>query len=49
MCFVVHKTTSKLECVTMTTLYLAGAKKHQQLTRQEGGFASCFSFGRSDG
>jgi hypothetical protein len=26
MCFVVRKTTSKLECAILTTLYLAGAK-----------------------
>jgi hypothetical protein len=33
----------------MTTLYLAGAKKHQQLARQEGGFAMCYSSRCSDG
>jgi hypothetical protein len=26
----------------LTTLYLAGVKKHRQLARQEGGFASSF-------
>jgi hypothetical protein len=32
MCFVVHKTTSELECVILTTLYLVGAKNTDRNT-----------------
>jgi hypothetical protein len=42
MCFVVRKTTSKLERAILTTLYLVG-EKHQQLACEEWGFAACFS------
>jgi hypothetical protein len=31
VCFIVHKTTSELERMILTTLYLAGAKKHRQI------------------
>jgi hypothetical protein len=31
MCFVVHKTTSKLKHAMLTILYLIDAKKYQQL------------------
>jgi hypothetical protein len=44
----VRKTISELECVILTTLFIAGAKKHQHLMRQEGGFAMCFSSRRSN-
>jgi hypothetical protein len=30
MCFVVRKTTLQLEFMILTTLYLAGVKKHRQ-------------------
>jgi hypothetical protein len=32
MCFVVHKTTSELECMILTTLYLVGAKNTNRNT-----------------
>jgi hypothetical protein len=35
MCFIVHKTTSKLECAILTVLYLTSAKKHRHLTTQD--------------
>jgi hypothetical protein len=49
VCFVVCKTISEQECTISTTLYVAGAKTHQQWVHQERGFAVCFSSRCSDG
>jgi hypothetical protein len=48
VCFIVCRTTSELERVILTTLYLAGTKT-LTVGAPGRGFAACFSSGRSDG
>jgi hypothetical protein len=36
MCFVVHKTTSELECTILTTLHLVGAKNTNMILQGSG-------------
>jgi hypothetical protein len=40
VCFIVHKTTSELECTILTTLYLAGAKNTDSWHTRKGDFWS---------
>jgi hypothetical protein len=42
MCFIVHKTTSKLECVILTTLYLVGAENTDSWCARKGGLQCTF-------
>jgi hypothetical protein len=42
VCFVVHKTTSELECAILTTIYLAGAKNTDSWHARKGDFQCAF-------
>jgi hypothetical protein len=42
VCFVVHKTTSELECAILTTLYLASAKNTDSWCGRKGGLQHTF-------
>jgi hypothetical protein len=42
MCFIVHKTTSELECVILTTQYLVGAKNNDNWCARKGDLQRAF-------
>jgi hypothetical protein len=49
VCFVVRKTTSELEHAILTTIYLAGAKKHRHHQSHLYGLSNLEFFGSSEG